>query len=710
MNFLQQIYPGDAIASFVVRVLAEITLIAFMAIFFGRTVAGRNPAMRHGICVCALLCVMVAPFTTWGLEQMGWRTFQISLDHDKSPLEASTSRSSSAAIISEAGVEPTFWTIERARGTASFLILIWMSGTGLMLVRIVLGAKKVERIRKSCRTISHPKLEAAVRSLSGEAFPTVPIQFTTRLNSPVVVGPRNTTVILPEKLLETLNEQQLRCVLAHELTHVRQHDPLVGLLQRFVEAGYWPHPLVHLLNQDLVRAREEVCDNVALHGTTPPAYATTLLTVALGSAPRRPTPGTIGLMTRPWRLEERVKGLLDPSRRLTTTMNTRHLAMMSIALASGTALIAGAHVVAAPYPPSGQDTLDLYAHVDSKTHAVKITPALQKSKPAKSLKIDNVLYVTADSVPAVNYVPKNGPKKPGSVNHKVTLKQLSVESYPNPNYKPVKGTHLTMTKAEPAVSLKFDSGPQELHVGGGQTLTITGSNRLSNLSKHDQVGQVEKKPAQLDGIVLDESNGRVFHIGTSIRSVNVVSSKDFNGAQILHVVGTKGQPAQVTNNPAQTIKIGDGKEMTVTLAEPAVQVAGIKEGQVTYTVSGTANDTTPNTVYTIVTDGKGRPTQVNSVESRPRALKSYKIVSKDGVSGYTVRSTHTIHGDPVISMVSKGKLQFSKATATDRVNLVYTKQAKSADKTTYVYIDGGHVKVIGDNIKVIYGKPNQKKK
>ncbi len=230
-----------------------------------------------------------------------------------------------------------FWTVERARSSASLLLLVWLSGTAVLGYRLANGSRKVRRLRSSAREIEHPKLTAAMVELRRcENLPNAPIRFSRKLHSPVVVGPRRTTVILPEKLLDQLDEQQLRCVLAHELTHVRQRDPLVGLIQRIVEASYWPHPLVHLLNRDLIRAREEVCDNAALHGTTAPQYANTLLTVALGTPNHRATPGTVGLMTPRWRLEERVKGLLDPHRRLNTTMNLRHLAIMATLLVGGT--------------------------------------------------------------------------------------------------------------------------------------------------------------------------------------------------------------------------------------------------------------------------------------------------------------------------------------------------------------------------------------
>ena len=63
-------------------------------------------------------------------------------------------------------------------------------------------------------------------------------------------------VILPEGLIEHLSPSALADVLVHESAHILRLDPLVGLLQRLAELIYWPHPLVHLLNRRLARARE----------------------------------------------------------------------------------------------------------------------------------------------------------------------------------------------------------------------------------------------------------------------------------------------------------------------------------------------------------------------------------------------------------------------------------------------------------------------
>ena len=95
------------------------------------------------------------------------------------------------------------------------------------------------------------------------------------------------------------------------------------LVQNLVAALYWPHPLVRILNRELAKAREEVCDNFVLAGTEAPAYSRTLLSLAELVQQPDAMPGSVGFFTDRWKLEHRVAGLLDTRRDRTTFLNKR---------------------------------------------------------------------------------------------------------------------------------------------------------------------------------------------------------------------------------------------------------------------------------------------------------------------------------------------------------------------------------------------------
>ncbi len=140
----------------------------------------------------------------------------------------------------------------------------------LLLVRFLRGLFLLRVLRRSARLAdesahSGDPVEQARSRLGVDRLPLIAVS--PKLASPVAVGLIRPLVILPEGLIESLSPSALADVLVHESAHILRLDPLVGLLQRLAEMVYWPHPLVHLLNRRLARAREEICDNHVLkHG------------------------------------------------------------------------------------------------------------------------------------------------------------------------------------------------------------------------------------------------------------------------------------------------------------------------------------------------------------------------------------------------------------------------------------------------------------
>ena len=686
MNVLQQMYPGDEIASFIVRVLAEITLVTLVALGFGRMAARQNAALRHGICVCALACVLVAPFTTLGLQRLGWHTMQISLESEH-PNGPAVSSGVAAPVRSSSSRSNThYWTLERARSTASLMILIWIGGSAVLLFRLGAGMRKVKRLRLSAQPMDHPNLDAAIQYLvQNGGMPNVPIRFSRKLHSPVVVGPRNTMVILPEKLLDQLNDQQLSCVLAHELTHVRQRDPLIGVIQRLVEASYWPHPLVHLLNRDLVRAREEVCDNVALRVTTAPQYAATLLTVALGIAPRHlAASNSVGLMTRAWKLEERVKGLLDPQRRLTTKMNTRHIALMAISLAAGVTLIGGTHIVAAPNPPTLQDTVELHAQFDKKTHSVVVT---QKPQKQGAKKADHVVQVKVVKI------------QDGKVTKSETTEPLFLQLSDDMKVIKVKGNtkFLTVDGHPTGKVMKVQVNPSDK--GTTFITTVDGDTKFD---KNHLPGRHIELVETRDSDDLKPGEKKEHRITTTVTTDS----------------GHDGPATFTVNGDSFTVKQDSEKPMTVTIdaqKDPKTGVVTLTKkirvkGEATKESKTVVTTKSDDAVFVTTDDSKGSAMIVKELKS-----DDLKGVLADGNITFT-----TVGDSPknvkVIKYKVAHKADGKPSTETTTTTYVTEDNPKVHEvrvlhdtKPTVVYVNGGDIKIVGDSVKVVYGKSTETK-
>lgn len=88
-------------------------------------------------------------------------------------------------------------------------------------------------------------------------------------------------LVVPSFLLGSLQRQELRAVLAHELAHVLRRDHLVRWIEWLACSAFWWNPVAWLARGELRAAEEASCDalGAAVLASTPRAYAKTLLRV-----------------------------------------------------------------------------------------------------------------------------------------------------------------------------------------------------------------------------------------------------------------------------------------------------------------------------------------------------------------------------------------------------------------------------------------------
>jgi len=202
------------------------------------------------------------------------------------------------------------------RSLLNVLFLVWLGGTALFISLILFRYIYFTRIlRKSLVIEEGPlrvDLERLALTLGKNGAPDLLVS--DRVTSPFLFGIFHPRIILPVGLEESLNPEEMKHVLLHELIHWKRRDVIVGWVQVAAQALFWFHPFVWLANERLRHERECACDEAAVSlGKSPPkSYGESLLKVLLAARGRSSVSlGFLGIFERNTRLQNRLEEIMN---------------------------------------------------------------------------------------------------------------------------------------------------------------------------------------------------------------------------------------------------------------------------------------------------------------------------------------------------------------------------------------------------------------
>lgn len=241
------------------------------AVLAAALLAVRSPRVRYAA-ACAGMLVMLAGFLLTLLWQL--------------PEQASGRRNAQAPVLHLANLSPVSGAADRwaprLAAIAPWLGPFWITGVCLFCLWYLASWASAERMRRRgvCCAPDHWQRELARLGAQLRVSRPVLLLESCLAEVPVVLGHFRPLILLPIGLLAGLPPAQMEAVLVHELAHIRRHDYLMNLLQRFAEGLLFYHPAVWWFSGVMRNEQEKCCDDVVV-SVTGQAHEYALALVAL---------------------------------------------------------------------------------------------------------------------------------------------------------------------------------------------------------------------------------------------------------------------------------------------------------------------------------------------------------------------------------------------------------------------------------------------
>ena len=323
------------VLTFLLNASWQILLIAAMASLCDRILSSAAARYRHTVWVAALFLALFLPvfssatnFTssppvataaapeTADVPVVMTRISSLSGEE----IESAESKAPAAPIAATTPERNLLAPLRVKPGLAATLVAIYLLLVLYALLRFVRAWRQTRKIVRAAFAVELPAAAQSVIETCGRVIATrrVRVLSSSTIPVPITLGVFRPVIILPQSLLDEIDENLLISAVGHELVHIARRDYLMNLIYEFVYLPVWFHPAAWLIRRRIRQTRELCCDErVTSKLLRPDIYARSLVRMIGTSSltTRMAADTTIGIVESD-NLEGRIMFLLK-SRNLT---------------------------------------------------------------------------------------------------------------------------------------------------------------------------------------------------------------------------------------------------------------------------------------------------------------------------------------------------------------------------------------------------------
>lgn len=375
----------------------------------------RRPALAHGLWMLVLLkCVtpplIMLPILPTGVPQhlpaaqsrhgdagnVSQRSISRPLDAERgSPVHADEADVETAVGLMTPAVSASPTDVDSTGPVFASAII----GVSLLISAFLVGmaAFRIPRIERLLKQSEDPSnrvrqlLLKAKRSSGATGAPRL-VVVNAAISPMLWVGFRGAIIVVPKKLLESMDDERLLQILAHEMAHYVRRDYASNMFAFLVVSLFWWNPVLWLARRSLQSAAETSCDALTIKWLTGSRrrYAQTLVTVVDFVASSKPRQSAVAASFGESRLLRRRIEMIASSR-VQTGISRRGVLVLICAAAALPCMPAYAQIRTTPDKPkaTAPDTQPVKSTAKTPKAVADDAPAPRPTPPAQKSDVQN---------------------------------------------------------------------------------------------------------------------------------------------------------------------------------------------------------------------------------------------------------------------------------------------------------------------------------
>ncbi|MEQ8210709.1 MAG: M56 family metallopeptidase [Lacipirellulaceae bacterium] len=256
----------------------QVTLLAVLVFMLTRLLGNRLPRLSHGLWLLVLIKALTPPLWASPTGLFSWSPLGVITEN---PAGLGVGTVEAQALTLPAGVLQQRLPF----GETAIMLAAVVYATGVLGVFTVwlYQRGRLRRTILDSQTPASIRLEGRLAHIAeAHGLRSAPKLIVTNADlGPAIIGTWRPWLILPARLVETLGEEELDAILAHEILHLQRRDHWLSALQIATLCLWWFHPMVWLASRKIEEYSERCVDRdvVGKSGFGAAKYASGLIQV-----------------------------------------------------------------------------------------------------------------------------------------------------------------------------------------------------------------------------------------------------------------------------------------------------------------------------------------------------------------------------------------------------------------------------------------------